>query len=193
MHKITSYFFCIVCAVLLSACAELGDSFSTLFQTDTQSSQEEVIKPTKFKILEIRSPQISFYDFATITYKKKATELKLYKLGKVEGSITMKPSSICFNDDFLGKWTAAKNFFGAVNYGNLFEDIIFGRDIFDGEGKGIAPNGAMMQWFVKSGQEIYYERNEAYTIFQNKSNGVLIGIQQYNVKSKKNKPNAEQH
>ena len=181
MHKITSYFFCIVCAVLLSACAELGDSFSTLFQTDTQSSQEEVIKPTKFKILEIRSPQISFYDFATITYKKKATELKLYKLGKVVGSITIKPSSICFNDDCLGKWNAAKNFFGAVSYGNLFEDIIFGRDIFDGEGKGIAPNGAMMQWFVKSGQEIYYERNEAYTIFQNKSNGVLIGIQQYNV------------
>ena len=184
MHKITSYFFCIVCAVLLSACAELGDSFSTLFQTDTQSSQEEVIKPTKFKILEIRSPQISFYDFATITYKKQSTKLALYKLGKVIGDITINPSSICFNNDCLGKWNAAKNFFGAVSYGDLFEDIIFARDIFDGEGKGIAPNGAMVQWFVKSGQEIYYERSDSYTLFHNRSNGVIVGIQSYSVKNK---------
>lgn len=193
MHKRASYFLCVVCAVLFSACAELSDSFSTLFQTGEQSPQEEIIKPTKFKILEIRSPQISFYDFSTITYKKKSTELKLYKLGKVVGSITIKPSSICFNEDCLGKWNAAKNFFGAVSYGDLFEDIIFGRDIFDGEGKGISPSGSIVQWFVKSGQEIYYERNDAYTIFQNKSNGVLIGIQKYNVKSKKNKPNGGQN
>ena len=72
-----------------------------------------------------------------------------------------------------------------MSYGDLFEDIIFARDIFDGEGKGIAPNGAMVQWFVKSGQEIYYERNDSYTLFHNRSNGVIVGIQSYSVKSKK--------
>lgn len=187
MYVKSSYLLCVVCAVLLSACAELSENLSALFDVGEQKApqEEEVVYPTKFKILEIQSPQISFYDFATITYKKKSTELKLYKLGKVVGNITIKTSSICFNNECLGKWNAAKNFFGAVSYGDLFEDIIFGRDIFNGEGKGIAPSGALTQWFVKSGQEIYYERNDSYTIFQNKSNGVVVGIQNYTIKSKK--------
>ncbi|PAU99543.1 hypothetical protein [Helicobacter sp. TUL] len=187
MHIRFSHFLCILLALCFSACAELTESFGTLFDTGEQKAsqeQEEVVHPTKFKILEIQSPQISFYDFATITYKKQSTKLALYKLGKVIGDITINPSSICFNNDCLGKWNAAKNFFGAVSYGDLFEDIIFARDIFDGEGKGIAPNGAMVQWFVKSGQEIYYERSDSYTLFHNRSNGVIVGIQSYSVKNK---------
>ncbi|WP_231860248.1 hypothetical protein [Helicobacter himalayensis] len=171
----------------LSSCADVLDKLSATLGVNNESveQEEEIIQPTKFKILQVQSPQFSFYDFTTILYKKKQTEITLYTLGKPVGKITIKEKEICFNNDCAGKWRAAKNFFGAVSYGDLFEDILFMRDIFEGEGKRIEKNNTTIQWFVKNEQEIYYERTQDYTLFRNLSTGVSLGIQDYKVKVKK--------
>ncbi len=177
------YAISIVLAFGLGACASFLESLG-LQDNKPQFGEEETIEiPTKFKILQIRSPQFSFYDFATFKFKKKETEIELYKLGKRIGKITIKKSDICFNTDCRGKWLTSRGFFGDVGYGDLFEDIILGRDIFNNEGKQINKKGALVQHFVKSKQEIYYERANDYTVFHNITTGVLIGIQDYKVKS----------
>lgn len=184
------HFFCAILSLMffLGGCADVIDALSAPFGIESKSieqQEEEIIQPTKFKILQIQSPQFSFYDFATILYKKKQTEITLYKLGKPVGKIIIKEKEICFNTDCAGKWSAAKNFFGAVSYGNLFEDILFMRDIFEGKGKRVEKDNTMIQWFVKNEQEIYYERTQDYTLFRNLSTGVTLGIQDYKVKVKK--------
>lgn len=178
-----SYGICIVLALFLGACANILESLG-LQDNKPKFGEEEIVEvPTKFKILQIRSPQISFYDFATLSLKKQSTEIELYKLGKRIGKIVIDKSNICFNTDCRGKWLTSRGFFGEVGYGDLFEDIILGRDIFNGEGKRINEKGAFVQHFIKSKQEIYYERTNDYTVFQNLTTGVLIGIQDYKVRS----------
>ena len=77
------------------------------------------------------------------------------------------------------RWLAARGFFGEVSYPNLFNDILSARDIFDGEGKRVAHDGTFVQWFVKGGQEIYYERKKNRVLFKNLTTNLTIGIEDY--------------
>lgn len=158
----------------------------SLIQTGTPapemvSTEIPVLEPTKFKILLIDTPTIKFYDFASLKYAKgnKNLTIDLYKLGKSVGQITLSPKEVCVMKSCMSKWMAAKRFFGAVSYPDLFNDILAAKDIFDGEGRRFNNEGSFVQWFVKGGQEIYYERSKNKVFFKNITTGITIGIEDY--------------
>lgn len=144
-------------------------------------NQTPVLEPTKFKILLVHTPLTMFYDFASFKYNKlnKNLIIELYKLGKPIGEIVVSQKEVCMMKNCISKWIAAKKFFGDVSYPGLLDDILAARDVFDGEGKRINKDGALVQWFVKGGQEIYYERNKNKVLFQNLTLRITIGIEDY--------------
>lgn len=66
-----------------------------------------------------------------------------------------------------------------MSYGELFDDIFLGNDIFQGKGMRISRKGVLTQRFLLNNQEILYERTAEYTSFKNLSNGVSVSIQNY--------------
>lgn len=144
-------------------------------------SETPVLEPTKFKILLIDTPTIKFYDFASVKYAKgnKNMTIELYKLGKSIGQITLSPKEVCMMKNCVSKWIAAKRFFGDVSYPGLLNDILAAKDIFDGEGRRFTNEGSFVQWFVKGGQEIYYERSKNKVLFKNMTMGITIGVEDY--------------
>ena len=150
-------------------------------EPNVNPNQPPVLEPTKFKILLIDSPQVKFYDFASLKYSRTSKNLTidLYKLGKSIGQIVISSKDVCMMKQCTSKWIASRNFFGQVSYPNLFSDIMRARDIFDGEGKRVGNNGEFVQWFVKGGQEIYYERSKNRVLFKNLTTGITIGIEDY--------------
>ena len=162
---------------LFASCAWLEENFQ---RPDTNPNESIVLEPTKFKILLIDTPRVKFYDFASLKYKSnKNLTLELYKLGKPVGQIVITKQDICMGKDCTSKWIAARAFFGEVSYPTLFDDILAARDIFDGEGKRVANNGAFVQWFVRGGQEFYYERSKNKVLFKNLTANITIGVEDY--------------
>ncbi|BCZ18549.1 hypothetical protein NHP190012_01910 [Helicobacter sp. NHP19-012] len=147
-----------------------------------EREQEAKIKQEleKFKLIYIYTPVLRFYDYGTIGRTKEGDlELVLYKLSHRFGDIVIKKNYICFSGTCTAKWSAARDMFGKVSYGDLFDDIVLGRDIFQGIGKQIAPNGTLIQRFVENGQLIYYERTFGKILFQNMTTGTAVVIEQY--------------
>ncbi|TLD96791.1 hypothetical protein LS71_004095 [Helicobacter jaachi] len=154
--------------------------FEDLYQDpETNAKQPPVLEPTKFKILLIDTPRVKFYDFASLKYKGKNLTIELYKLGKPIGTINITQKEVCVMKECRAKWMAARGFFGEVSYPTLFSDILAARDIFDGEGKRVANNGAFVQWFVRGGQEFYYERSKNRVLFKNLTLNITIGVEDY--------------
>lgn len=162
----------------LASCAWL-ESFE---DPDINPNQPPVLEPTKFKILLIDTPRVKFYDFASFKYNKTSKKLnvELYKLGKPVSEIVVTPKEVCMAKQCTSKWIAVKSFFGEVSYPNLFSDILAARDIFDGEGKRVSNDGTLfVQWFVRGGQEFYYERSKNKVLFKNLTANITIGIEDY--------------
>ncbi|MFC3847187.1 hypothetical protein ACFOPX_01375 [Helicobacter baculiformis] len=134
----------------------------------------------QFKLIYIYTPVLRFYDYGTINHTKEGdVQLVLYQLSKKVGEVVIKKNYLCFSGICSAKWSAARDLFGKVSYGDLFDDIVLGRDIFKGIGKRIEPNGEIVQRFVENGEVIYYERKPGKILFQNMSTGTAIVIQQY--------------
>ncbi|WP_145980446.1 hypothetical protein [Helicobacter mustelae] len=151
--------------------------------TQKQNPRIDISTPPDFKLVYIKSPLFNYYDYALIRTNEKLEHtdifVELFKLGKNIGNIAITKNQICFMNDCAPKWPASKSFFGKVAYANLFDDIIMGRDIFNGKGKMINSDGALVQRFQQSGQVIYYERKKDHILFQNLSNGVILSIDKY--------------
>lgn len=147
----------------------------------TNPNEVQVLEPTKFKILLIDTPRVKFYDFASFRYSKTSKKLtiELYKLGKPISEIVISRKEVCMSNNCTAKWIAVRGFFGDVSYPNLFDDILAARDIFDGEGKRVSNDGAFVQWFVRGGQEFYYERSKNKVLFKNLTLGITLGIEDY--------------
>lgn len=105
--------------------------------------------------------------------------LELFKLGKSIGRFVIRKSEICFNDDCAPKWPASRAFFGSVGYGDLFEEILLGKDIFDGRGRAWQGAGVLVQRFFYGGEEIYYERSQSRVYFRNLTSGVIVSLEEY--------------
>lgn len=105
--------------------------------------------------------------------------LELFKLGKSIGRFVIRKSEICFNDDCAPKWPASRAFFGSVGYGDLFEEILLGKDIFDGRGRAWQGEGVLIQRFFYGGEEIYYERSQKRVYFRNLTSGVIVSLEEY--------------
>ncbi len=134
----------------------------------------------QFKLIYIYTPVLRFYDYGTIEHTKEGDlRIVLYQLSKKAGEILIKKNYLCFSGICSAKWSAARDLFGKVSYGDLFDDIVLGRDIFQGVGKRIEPGGAVIQRFMQNGELIFYERKPDKILFQNMSTGTAIVIQQY--------------
>ncbi|WP_199764610.1 HP0838 family lipoprotein [Helicobacter bizzozeronii] len=149
-----------------------------------QRAQEEQAKLNqeidKFRLIYIYTPMLRYYDYGSIEKTKEGEiEMVLYKLGQRFGDILIKKNYICFSGTCSAKWSVARDMFGKVSYGDLFDDIVLGRDIFMGMGKRLEPNGDLIQRFVENGELIYYERNADRTLFQNMTTGIAISLQRY--------------
>ena len=111
-------------------------------------------------------------------------ELKVFKLGKFLGAFVITKKEICYisaqnSADCAPKWMANKSFFGKVSYDSLMEEILLRRDIFEGQGKRLGAEGAVIQEFSFGGEKIYYERSNKRTYFKNFTNGVIVSIEDY--------------
>lgn len=145
-----------------------------------QEQQPQNLITSDVKLLYINTAPFKFYDYARLnTYQSGLVKLELFKYAQTIGSIRIKAGRMCVLTECSYKWPISKKFFGAVSYGDLFEDILFGRDIFGGKGKQVGPNGVAIQRFQQSGEMIYYERKPGHTLFKNMSTGVTIGVDDY--------------
>lgn len=152
-----------------------------------QEQQPQNIITSSVKLLYINTAPFKFYDYARLnTYQSGLVKLELFKYAQTIGSIRIKAGKMCVLTECSYKWPISKKFFGAVSYGDLFEDIIFGRDIFGGKGKQVGPNGISVQRFQQSGEMIYYERKPGHILFKNMSTGVTIGVDDYEPLSPQN-------
>ncbi len=163
--------------------------FSACATKPTPPPQPQKISDDELKLILIKSKNIRFYDFGTLVISESDSnnariELNVFKLGKYLGSFVVTKSEICYIDlqkrnDCAPKWPAARSFFGDVSYGELFSDIFQRRDIFDGQGKRLEANGAVIQEFSYGGEKIYYERSKKRIYFKNLTNGVIVSIEDY--------------
>ncbi|PAF42426.1 hypothetical protein BJI48_06345 [Helicobacter sp. 11S02596-1] len=181
-----AFFGAVLLPIFLVSCASMSDFFTNkppkeVLEKQAREAQEAKAKqpPPEFKLITIKTPMFRFYDYGILHTRPDAIELELFKLGRSIGSIRIEKSKICFLNDCYRKWPAAKNFFGKVSYGDLFEDILLGKDIFGGIGKVIGPDNTLIQRFQKSGEIIFYERKPGHTLFRNMSTGVVIAIDDY--------------
>ncbi|MDU7693635.1 MAG: hypothetical protein E7K04_05280 [Helicobacter sp.] len=173
------FYFLLFVVIFLSACSQTGRLF-----TDAPVSNLDIEDAPKrsveFKLLYIKSPTISYYDYSILRTSRDGTIiLELFKLGRNFGNITIAKNTICFLNDCAPKWPASKRFFGKVAYGNLFDDILLSRDIFEGKGRAVATDGSSIQRFQQSGQIIYYQRTKNGVLFRNLTNGVIISLEKY--------------
>lgn len=145
-----------------------------------QEQQPQNLITSNVKLLYINTAPFKFYDYARLnTYKSGLVKLELFKYAQTIGSIRIKAGRMCVLTECSYKWPISKKFFGKVSYGDLFEDILFARDIFGGKGKQVGPNGIAVQRFQQSGEMIYYERKPGHTLFKNMTTGVTIGVDDY--------------
>ncbi|RDU61358.1 hypothetical protein [Helicobacter sp. MIT 14-3879] len=152
-----------------------GDSVFT-----PQEQEPQNLITSELKLLYINTAPFKFYDYARLnTYQSGLVKLELFKYAQTIGSIRIKAGRMCVLTECSFKWPISKKFFGAVSYGELFEDIIFGRDIFGGKGKQVFEKNISIQRFQQSGEMIYYERKPGHILFKNMTTGVTIGIDNY--------------
>ncbi|RDU74535.1 hypothetical protein CQA57_00330 [Helicobacter anseris] len=179
--KFKSFAYCSIALVILffSSCAGTKNLFTNKPVRGQKQIAKEELPPPDFKLLFIKSPKFSYYDYALLRIQDDAIYIELFKLGQNIGNISIFDTKICFMNDCAPKWPSAKEFFGKVAYANLFDDILLGKDIFDGKGKMVGEGNAIIQRFQQSGQIIYYERKQGHILFQNLSTGVTISLDDY--------------
>ncbi|QDY59398.1 hypothetical protein [Helicobacter pylori] len=150
-------------------------------QEEANRKREETLNALRqFRLIYINTPVFRFYDYGTIkTDKDHNIEVTLYKLSQRVGDIYMTKRNICFSQKCSAKWIAARDLFGKVSYGDLFDDIVLGRDIFKGLGKRHLTPEYVIQRFQKSGEIILYERKNGLISFQNLTQKIAIRIEPY--------------
>lgn len=174
--KLAAFFGTGFICLFFASCSSIGNFFIDKEPVDNSKIEQ---KKLDFKLVYIKTAPFRFYDYGVLNIEDKEIKLELFQLGKSMGNIRILSSKVCFLNDCAPKWPAAKNFFGKVSYGDLFEDILLQKDIFGGIGKQVEKDG-MIQRFQKSGEIIFYERKKGHTLFRNMSTGVTISIDDYN-------------
>lgn len=174
-------------AFALSACSSTQtqqgwENFLSFFGENPQidpDALDSLAHVSGTKLVLLNTPTIKFYDLAVIRISYYAIHVDLFQTGVPIGSLEVTKTDICFQGECAPKSLAARKIFGVVSYGDLFDDIFLGNDIFKGKGLRITKKGVLTQRFVMNNQEILYERTADYTIFKNLTNGVVISIQPY--------------
>lgn len=191
-QKFLSVLGIVALAFFLTGCANgaLQDFFSNRpISKEGKAKQAKIEeqnspKDTSKKLLYINSKNFRYYDYATVGVNaKNEIIIELFAAGKTIGNIEIGKRKICILSDCVRKIPAAKRFFGKVSYGDLFDDILLGRDIFRAEGLVIESNTnshtAIVQRFQKNGEMIFYRRTKEGVIFKNTTTGVTLSLFSY--------------
>lgn len=187
MERFKQLFLALCLGVLLSACSSTQtkqgwENFLSFFVENPEIDPNaidflESVSGTK--LLLFNTPVIKFYDLAVVRISYYAIYVDLFQMGVPIGSLEITKNDVCFQGECAPKSLVARKIFGDVSYGELFDDVFLGNDIFQGRGMRITRKGVLTQRFVLNNQEILYERTEKYISFKNLSNGVSISIQDY--------------
>jgi len=185
----------VMCLMYFSGCAQITGLFmdkpfsqKAKAEFDEENKDNIPLKESGYRVLYINSKMFRYHDYATYSInKKQEVVLELFAAGKMIGTIEILDKKICILNDCMKKWSAARGFFGKVSYGDLFNDIFFGRDIFKGVGKQIEPSKnpnnpnemTVIQRFQKNGEWFYYRYNSEHILFKNLTNGVVISLEKY--------------
>lgn len=196
MERIRQIFLALCLGAFLSACSSTQtkqgwENFLSFFAENPEidpNSLDALQNISGTKLLLLNTPTIKFYDLAVVRIFSYAIYVDLFQMGIPIGSLEITKSDVCFQGECAPKSLTARKIFGEVSYGELFDDIFLGNDIFQGRGMRISREGVLTQRFILNNQEILYERTADYIVFKNLSNGVSISIQNY-VPPNMNPPN----
>ncbi len=136
------------------------------------------------KILLINVPQFKFYDLGFVKHYENRLSLEAHSLAQAGIVIDIWSDSICINGDCFSKERVNREIFGArVGYKTLLEEIILGRDIFQGKGKrqmGMEGDShkAILQEIKTSNYHIFYERSQGGIIFQERMRKITFAIKE---------------
>ncbi len=129
------YLVAIGLVLLLGGCAGngIGDLFSdrpvskeARSEYKKQEQENAPKKETGYRLLYMNTKVFRYYDYVTFgVNKKQEIVLELFASGKTIGVIEILKRKVCILKDCARKWPAAKNIFGQVSYGDLFDDIFF--------------------------------------------------------------------
>lgn len=187
MERFKQLFLVLCLGVFLSACSSTQtkqgwENFLSFFVENPEvdpNSIDFLESVSGTKLLLFNTPVIKFYDLAVVRISYSAIYVDLFQMGVPIGSLEITKNDVCFQGECAPKSLTAREIFGDVSYGELFDDIFLGNDIFQGKGMRITRKGVLTQRFILNNQEILYERTEKYISFKNLSNGVSISIQDY--------------
>lgn len=196
MRRFKNIFLALCLGAFLSACSSTQtkqgwENFLSFFAENPEIDPNAIDfleNVSGTKLLLLNTPTIKFYDLAVVRVSRYAIYVDLFQMGVPIGSLEITKNDVCFQGECAPKSLTAREIFGEVSYGELFDDIFLGNDIFQGRGIRITKKGIFTQRFVLNSQEILYERTAEYTLFKNLSNGVSISIQNY-VPPNMNPPN----
>lgn len=184
MQRVKQIFLVLCLGAFLSACSSTQtkqgwENFLSFFAQNPEIDPNAIdflenISGTK--LLLLNAPTIKFYDLAVVRVSYYAIYVDLFQMGIPIGSLEITKSDVCFQGECAPKSLAARKIFGEVSYGDLFDDIFLGNDIFQGRGMRISRKGVLTQRFILNSQEILYERTAEYTVFKNLTNGVSVSI-----------------
>ena len=177
--KIFKTFLGILAILFLNSCAGTHRFFTDQPVRQLPEKSPAPQTPVNFKLLTIKSPVMTYYDYALLRKEEDRIVIELFKLGNNIGNISIFKNKICFMADCAPKWPSAKKFFGSVSYGDLFDDIILGKDIFKGKGKMVGAQNTTIQRFQENGQIIYYEHRDGHILFRNMNTGMMIQLDDY--------------
>lgn len=181
------FLFFVIFAIFFSGCSSVLGIFTNQpvskdakQQYNAKIAEENSFVESGKRILLINSPMIRYHEYITFSVdKKQRIKIQLFYAGKELGTIEIRNNRVCILDECHRKWPIAKRFFGKVSYGDLFNDILFGEDIFGGIGKVIIPNGNLVQRFEMGGELIFYERGKNHILFKNLTNGMTLRLDKY--------------
>lgn len=129
---------------------------------------------TQAKVVIIKSPKIKFADLGYVRNSDKSIELELFIAGKVIEKITIN-HLICTSEGCMSKSGFNGDYLSASYPDGLLQNIILGREIFDGKNRIETSDGfeqKITSWHV----DITYKVSPHAIMFKDIKNNIIFKI-----------------
>ena len=129
---------------------------------------------TQSKIVIIKSPKIKFADLGYIRNSSSAIELELFIAGNAVEKISIN-HLICVKQGCMSKSSFNSEYLNASYPSSLLQNILLGREIFDGKNRVKTPNG-FEQKIESKDFEIKYRVGQNSIFFKDRKNRIIFKI-----------------
>lgn len=134
------------------------------------------IEQSKSQLVLLKTPQVRFYDTGFIKRHKEGVLLQIFNAAQVVFEIETDAEFVCVEGRCTGKDTFNEKFLSRHYPDKLFEQVVSGEDIFDGQNK-IAESGTVTQTLFEPGRyAIAYVRTSTMTSFKDTINHITIRL-----------------